>query len=475
MGGIKLDWHVESEQSQMRATEDPAVRRRRQHARRQLLAILAALIVVLGLIGASIYWRLQRVENQLRQDLIDTVQAEVTALKVGNFGTYYAIQRSANDVFLFEQKHRYDQYQVLKQQGRIELTGTIVSVTIDDPRGRVVLEEVLDGIPHRMVWYYWRYEDNGGQSGWRHVPTDFTFWGDEAEIVTDSGRITYHDLDRDFAQALGAVLPDWWARGCAVLPCEELPQLPHIDIVAERPASIAWMNPESWTLRITSPLVDRMRADQPLSPELARMISEALAERLVRHVTRNVTPPPYHDAEWLFADYARWVARQMRGEDMVADPTGFVETLILAYGPVVPDLLLTTLPALPTMDSLFWPFSGLTMAQLSLDQLDDFYWHDFFQWRLALEPELAAAQNLAAFFALYDLADVNAQLWADGRFRDPEYASAPVPIVTGVQIGQENGVAKASVAVMYVDDSGHVLATDTFTWRLANGTWKRTY
>ena len=90
--GIRLDWQVESEQSRIRATEDPAAQRRRQRARRQIMLLLALVVAALGLIGALILWRLQRVDDQIRRDLLDTVSVEVTALRVGDLANYMAVQ-----------------------------------------------------------------------------------------------------------------------------------------------------------------------------------------------------------------------------------------------------------------------------------------------------------------------------------------------------------------------------------------------
>ena len=139
--GIRLDWQAESEQSRLRATEDPAALRRRQRARRQIMLLLALLVAVLGLIGALILWRLQHVDDQIRRDLLDTVSVEVTALRVGDLANYMAVQRSASDSFLLEQSQRFEDYQTLKASHRVALTGEVISATIDNQRARVVLEE----------------------------------------------------------------------------------------------------------------------------------------------------------------------------------------------------------------------------------------------------------------------------------------------------------------------------------------------
>lgn len=190
--GIRLDWQVESEQSRVRATEDPQARQARRQAQRRLLLWLLALASLLALAGAVALWRLQRIDSQLRQDLLDTVEIEVTALRIGHLPDFMAIQRSASEAFLLEQSRRFEEYQTLKQTHRVELSGDVLDVTIDQQRGRVMLREVIDGVPYKVLWFYWYYEDGrtSDRGGWRHVPDDLTFWGDEAQL--ERGPVQMH-------------------------------------------------------------------------------------------------------------------------------------------------------------------------------------------------------------------------------------------------------------------------------------------
>lgn len=473
MGGIKLDWHVESEQSETRATEDPETRRRRQHAQRQLLAILAGLALVIGAVAAGIWWRLNDVENQIRRDLLDTVEAEVTALRIGDLAAYIAIQRSASDAFLLEQSRQFEEYQQLKQAGRIQLTGAVASTAIDDQRARVVVEEVLDGVPYHVVWFYWRYEDTGSeQSGWRHVPDDLTFWGAERTIETESGRVNYRELDAALAQALAEQLPDWWMRACARLACAEPPPAPAIEIVAARPPAVAWDSPTGWTLHVTSPLLERARADIALPPELAQTIAERLAQRLMRYATGGTTPGPYTDTAWLEQDYARWMAKHMRADTLSVQGEGFIESLIASYGAEVAGTVLGMLSANPTLDGVLSAVTGLPLPQLSPDQLNDLDWRGYFQWRLALEQQLAGEAQADVFLSLYDMQNVSASNLAWQRFESPAYAEQPVPDVRAVTITRENGHTYAWVDVA-TGGSAQSPQDESITWRWSDASWRR--
>ena len=137
--GIKLDWEIESEQTQARAAEDPEARRRRHIARRRLLLPILGLAVALLAASGAVFWRLDQVDNQYRQDLLDTVQIETAALRIGDFAGFMAVQRSASDAFMLDQSRAFEEYQQIKQTHQVELPGTVVDATIDHLRGRVVV------------------------------------------------------------------------------------------------------------------------------------------------------------------------------------------------------------------------------------------------------------------------------------------------------------------------------------------------
>jgi hypothetical protein len=468
--GIRLDWQIESEQSRLHATEDPEARRRRQRARRQMILLLAGLAGVIVLVVGSVLWRLRSVDNQLRQDLIDTAEIEVTALRIGDFPNYMAIQRSASDAFLLEQSRKFDEYQQLKEAHRVELSGNVLSTAIDHQRGRVVLEETIDGVPYRVVWFYWRYEDGGpkDQGGWRHVPDDLTFWGEERTIDQGAVHITYHALDEDLARALAPRLDGWWSQGCQVLGCAAPPPALHVDIVAERPKSLDWSAP--WTLHITSPLVGRARADLPLAPELEQDIARQVAARLVRYATGDTSPTLYSDAAWLHGELASWLAE----DQFLGTPSsGFIDSLIAQYGPGAPGTVLAALRTTSSLDQVISTVSGVSMPLLTVDQISALDWRSFFQWRLDLEPQLLSRPDSSgAFLTLYDQDSMYAASESALRLEDPAYAALSVPQVTAVSISRDAESQTYAYADATRDDNG-TLRAETIIWRLTGGTWKR--
>lgn len=472
--GIKLDWQVESEQTHLRATEDPESKYRRARARRQLLLLIVGLACLLAVVAGLVIWRLRGVENQYRQDLIDTVNIEVTALRLGDFANYMAIQRSASDAFMLEQSRRFEDYQQLKQTHRVRLSGDVLDVEIDDLRGRVVVEEIIDDVPYAVVWFYWYYEDpgQGNQGGWRHVPDDLTFWGDEDEIVAGPVQIHYHDLDSELAETLAPLAQDWWTRGCVLLECRMSPPDLRINIVAERPTTVEWEIVNPWTLRITSPLVGRSRADLPISPELERAISQQFAARLVRYAAGDVPAAATTDSAWLHMDIARWLDQALITHVPDGDP-GFTGTLIAQAGPGAPGSVLRLSQAGTTLDEMLSPVLGVSLSLLSVEQLNALNWQPFFQWRLDLEARLLAeAQNGDPFLALYDLENLSANDSAAQRAVSPDYAARPVPQVGVVAITRDANNQTYAYVETTRTESG-VAISETIIWRLAGGTWKR--
>lgn len=473
--GIKLDWQIESERTQMRATEDPELARRRQMARRRLVFLILGLAVLLAAGVAAIYWRLDQVEQQYRQDLVDTVEIEVAALRLGDFASFMSIQRSASDAFMLDQSRLFQEYQELKRTNNVELPGTVRDTAIDNLRGRVVVEEVIDGVPYHVAWFYWYYEDGGpnNQRGWRHVPADLTFWGDEAEIVSGPARVTYRTLDQALAEALAPRVGEWWARGCELLGCLTPPPDLRVDIVAERPARLEWAAHDGWTLRITSPLVERARADMPLPPDLSRAVAEQIAARLVRHTADNATPAAYSDAQWLTQELTRWLADQFTADSEAENAAGgVVASLVAAYGPGAPGALARATATPATLDAMLSVVTGQPLALLPAETLNALDWRPFFQWRLDVERRLLdQADGGPALLELYDLESTVAVGEVSRRIEDPTYAPRTTLEVRSVTIQPGDN---ASQIYAFADVARPELGgQEQIIWRLAGGTWKR--
>src|SRR5262249_4201515 len=159
----------------------------------------------------------------------------------------------------------------LKVGHDLRLTGQILSLDVDGQRGRVQVVEIVDGVPYTRVWFYWRYDD-----GWRHVPPDFTYWGDARTYSGDAVTIRYHAMDDSLAQAMGPQLDTWFKTGCGVLACDNLPELT-VEIVADPALQPGWSQIDPWLLQIPSPFTGQARLDTPFSVDLQIQVANLVA------------------------------------------------------------------------------------------------------------------------------------------------------------------------------------------------------
>ena len=103
--GIRLDWEIEAEQTQMHnGGEDPFAARVRRRARLRFHLILAVFLAIIGAVALAINWRLQEVDAEIEQLLRDTVGAEVAALRIGDYQAFADIQRSGAESWLISQQ-----------------------------------------------------------------------------------------------------------------------------------------------------------------------------------------------------------------------------------------------------------------------------------------------------------------------------------------------------------------------------------
>ena len=452
--GVRLDWQIEAERAYQKAGEDPEERRRRRVKRLRIFLFIGVVAAFICGIGALIWLRLYTVDNKLRQDLINTVQAETATLRIADLGGFLAIQRTApGGSWYDEQTARFKRYQDLKSSSDIQLTGNVLDATIDGPRGRAVVEEVLNGIPYRSVWFYWRYGD-----GWRHVPSDYTFWGDEKTITGKVSALKYDQLDADLAQTLAPRLDRWWSEGCGYLGCRETQKL-NIEIIADPIGQVRWDDARPNTLIIPSPLAaeDRTRADMPLPTNVEDAVALKVADRLLDVATGNLRPIPTADAAWLRQVTMEWLAATFAGRGD-ADRLSFIQSLRDHYGP--PALIAVIQALSPSADiSIIGTALKQPLETLAVD------WRTFFQRRLDIEKALLERNDFATFQGLWDSA--NPQALEQMRLR-MSHPAAATPQVQAVAISPgSDGVARANVQVK--QDGKPALVT----FRLVNGAWRR--
>ncbi len=472
--GIQLDWQIESERKRRRAVEDPQAKQRRRRQRRQLVAAIVMLaMLVCGVVG-GLWWRLRSVENTYRQDLLDTVDAEIRALKVGDEDNFMAIRRSGHEPWLELQRNQFLEYQQLKNDGRIELTGNVLDVEmdLDQSRSRVVVEEIIDDIPFQVVWFYWHYAD-ADQSGWRRVPPDIAFWGEQETIEQRNVRVQYHELDAVFAETLADHLSVWWDQSCRWLGCPVPLESLTVIVEPRSPAMPVWDLNDNWRIMLTSPMyLSRVRRDEKLDADLELRLAQMVATRTLDHARSPDYPfePVYYtDAAWLYQEYQTWLVGRYSG---YVEGSTFIEGLIARYGDDTAATMLRQLGTDSPIGVVLQAATGLSLREMGMETPLD--WTSFFQWRLDLEQSFLHRENitedqvLPLHNSLYDETDSQAMIAADQR-RQQNFDGRLAPMVTGVRLSvDEQGRLLATVNLLEQDGTGNVAV---FRWM--DTTWKR--
>lgn len=271
MSRIRFEWEVEADTIDQSDGEDPQLKRmRRRNFQRMLLLIgLLAVAVVLG--GLALHLRLVQAQNEIAQQLIDTIKVEVAALRIGDRSAFLRIQ-SGDEGWQAAQSALFERYEELKAANAIELPGDILSMTVEGDRARVLVREDVHGLPYARLSFYLRAD-----GAWRHTPPDFTFWGERQR--TESGRVVvqYREADATFARQLGAELAKWVEAQCAAAACDKDAKL-QVNIAPDIEEAMAWLDAGAGQLIIRSPYLELARADTPFDSERAGLLYQLLSE-----------------------------------------------------------------------------------------------------------------------------------------------------------------------------------------------------
>jgi len=454
MGRIRLEWDIETQKIEKSDSEDPRTKWAR---RRNLLRLFLLIGILLGAVAGGVLFiqnRLLEVEDQLDQLLRDTVRAEVAALRIGDFNTFINLQRSATDEWVNTQQINYQTYEQLKVNSELRLTGNVLATEIEGQRGRAIVEEIIDGVPYANVWFYWRYAD-----GWRHVPPDLTFWGEEQTIESDNLLIRYRTVDQLFSEELDTVVSDWLTQGCRILQCTQVPSLT-IEVVTESPEQVLWIDEANWLLRIRSPYLNGARADKPFDDQLRLQVATLLAEHMVNAQTNYMVMTYPHDVYHLRQAVISYLVEQFA---QVETNSFLMESIANQYGQ----------DKIGQLVSLFTPTSDMSIIQqvvpapLGQANLD---WRDFITWRLVTEDELIARRSEGEWLNLYDTTDEAVRTAAYNRY------NANIPLQNPVAIEQQmqtsvTGFPQLRVTVRVGADNN--FRDEIILFNLVNNVWKR--
>lgn len=454
--GLRLDWEIESEQQFVRQAsgEDPESRRKRRRRRFIILMLPFVLLLIVGAVAGLVMLRLRQVEAEVEQVVRDTVDAEIATLRIGDEQAFLNFQRSAAGDWLTQQQEVFTNYQALKIGGDIQLTGQVVSVDVDGSRARAQVQEIIDGAPYVRTWFYWRYED-----GWRHVPPDYTFWGEISTLEGDHLTIRYGEVDAALAQAMHAALSGWLQTACNSLGCGELPAL-RVDILPDPGLKTDWAAEDAGLLRVRSPYTGLARMDAPFDFSMQFEIANLLAERLVSTVSGGAQPEYPTDAFYLRSSIVSWLVGRLVS---INTNTFLMTSLAQNYGEDAIGRLLRAMPPNSSV-SIFNSVTGTaSLAQANLD------WRDFLTWRLSLEDELIRRGDDGSYLALYDTRDETARNLAYQRYNAG--ASGESRVVTAATL--ETAADGVHQLRALVEVGNPVTRREEVLFRLVNEGWLR--
>lgn len=451
--GIRLDWQIEAGQSH---NPGQGVDKERS-GRRWLLRLLLGIAILLGFTCLGIFLvhqRLEQIAQRNEQLLRDTVQAEVAALRIGDLDSFLALQRSATDEWYLIQQRQFQSVAARKASQDVNFTGRIIDIEIDRQRARVQVEEIADRTPYVETWFYWHYEE-----GWRHVPPDFTFWGEERTKQADRYLLRYQAVDDLFARQLASGLDRWIGEACSVFACAGLPSIT-VDVLPMPGSSSRWNEEDAWHLIISSPYTDRARSDQPFTTNIQLEVAALFAERLVALYTPGEFQP-YEDAAFLRQALVAWLV----GRFVQVDTQSYLlNSLVEHYGE----------SSLQSLSILIQPGTGLgaLAAITGTPQLDQtpLDWRDFFAWRLRAEMELIASADQTAYFSFYDQTDPALRAQAVARYNAN---AAPEEVGVTLVVPQASSDGRSIVRATIQQGRDGVYREDYVLFRFVDGVWLR--
>lgn len=410
--GIKLDWQVQGRHREggRQYGEDPQNRRARWRTFVRFFAFVLAFVALLAVGAWLVVQRIEQVNLRDVQRLIETAQAEVALLRIGDFNAFMRLQESATDAWKNAQADAFRAYQSSKQTRNLILSGRIINAEVSGRRGRVQVEEIEDGVPYVRTWFYWRYdpdnsdENNPRAGGWYHVPPDYTFWGEPTAIARPRYTVRFASLDAPYASAIVARMDEWLELACARLSCDVLPYLT-LDIASDPQGRIAWLDARAGQVLLPSPYTARARLDAPFSVDaqiaLSTLIATAWANALIPNPTGG------SDADYFRIALASWLVGRFAQVDAQAY---LIESALNAYGGDVLARMVATFASGREMDALADALGVASLADAPLD------WRDFLRWRLQAEADAILRRDEGAFLRLYDTADEATRLSAYERF-----------------------------------------------------------
>ncbi|MCY3905713.1 MAG: hypothetical protein OXF63_00500 [Anaerolineaceae bacterium] len=444
--GIELKWDVDAADEQ---TQPGAVGSRGRRRPWKGLARLVILFLVLALVTAGFYLRLREVDAQQANLLRASVEAEITALRLGDVQAYQEFQDSEDPARQLVWREVFDAWQRRKIESNA-LAGEIVALAISGEDAWVQVEEIINGEDWLHTWFYRRSGD-----GWLHVSPQAGWRGQARSHRSGRLRIEYDDIDAPLVSALAPLLESWLENGCQLLNCASVPAL-NVQILA-RPGAAVWSTGDSWLLLLPSPTAGLVRQGDALPGGPGDESVKLLAQRLVREIAGKPESDWSREAGWLHASAGALLADRMLPAE---SGQHLLQSLSTTYGDDALSALIEGLEPDSTLELVAMVAGVADLHDAALD------WRDLLTWQLEQESVTRLAGDSDGFLALYDLRDDALGVLARARLVAGEFIGPPsIEEVTPVSAADGSALLRARVR----DASGAV----PVYFRLVEGRWLR--
>ena len=445
--GVDLKWEIDAAEDQARQVREAGAG---QGRRRKLLLQLLLLLTICGLLAGALFLRLHELERQEQNLLRATVEAEVTALRLGDEQAFQDLQDGGDSPWQLAQQENFVAWQRRKLEGGNLPGGDIMTLGLEGEKAWVQVQEFIAGEPWLHTWHY-----QLTPQGWRHVSVREGWRGPQRTLHAENLRVEYNSLDEPLAKALAPQLAAWLARSCALLDCPATPRV--IARVLAQSGAPAWSPNAIWTLQVPSPWLQLTRADEPLNAALRDSLAQLLAGRLLNERAGQPGPAWTQEASWLHGSARAWLVNRIQEQE---SGQRLLESLTTNYGESAVARLIAGLR----------PGSSLTLLNAvtgtNSPHEAELEWDDLLAWQLQQEAERRLRGDRDAFLALYDLRDGALGVLARARFAVGEFTGAlSVEAVTLVSATESGPLLRAVVR----DSSASV----PVHFRLVEGRWLR--
>ncbi len=335
--------------------------------------IVFVVVFLIAGIAIAIILRLAEIERWQLRTLQDAFNAELAALRIGDLDAFLALQHQGDEIWVNQQVAYFHEVQA---SPHLNLIGEIIDSEISEngDLGIIHFREVEDGIPYERLWFYWSFEE----AGWRHLPQNTGLWGEAATIASNFVEIRHASRDALLAEALAQTLPGWMELGCQVLSCTQQPGM-LVEIIADPNLTLSWHPINPWHMRIPSPLLSRMRSDQPFSPRLQQSLAELVSTQLFLTSPMATIESSSMDDRYFRQALYSWLVTRFLG---IKEISPLLDSVIERYG-------------VHPIASAVNDFGGLKLlpalrkaTQSSLAELALLDWRDYLEWKIRqYEPE----------------------------------------------------------------------------------------